>query len=150
LTEGWVAGLQLFAVDLKTQRRQRGERLPVRDAQTFARYFEHEVLGSLPDEELQILVRISLCESVSPALCATLMGTPHAVARMMRHLMRLESGGLFLTRHGTPDDEVWYRLHPLIREVLQARCLEWPEAELRAIHATAWRWFEARGFLDEA
>lgn len=150
LTEGWVAGLQLVAVNLKTQRRQRGASVPVRDAQAFAKYFEQEVLAGLPAEDLELLTRISACQSVTPSLCATLMGTPRAVARMTRHLMQIEGSSLFLSGHGTPGQEVWYRLHPLMREVLQARWQDWPDAERRTVHATAWRWFEARGHLDEA
>ncbi|MDM0117624.1 hypothetical protein QTI66_36550 [Variovorax sp. J22R133] len=64
LSEGWVAGLQLFALDLRTKEgsssRSRYAPVRVRDAQAFASYFEREVLVRLAAEDLDMLTRASV------------------------------------------------------------------------------------------
>ncbi|MGO4155289.1 LuxR C-terminal-related transcriptional regulator [Cupriavidus sp. YAF13] len=150
LTDGWIAGLQLFALDLKTKRGAQYARMEVRDARAFASYFEREVLQRLVPDDLELLTRISICNRFSAPLCATLLGTPHAVARMMARLAHLDRENLFITQISGRDRETWYRMHPLLREVLQARLSALPDDERRALHAAAWRWFEQHGHIDEA
>ena len=152
LTDGWVAGLQLFVVDMKTKRS--GEvsyaHVKVRDPRAFAEYFEREVLVRLPADDVDLLVRMAACNRFSASLCASLLGHPQAVARMMRRLSGLDSDNLFITQIQTADREIWYRMHPLLREVLAARMAAWPERERHALHTAAWHWFNAHGHVDEA
>ncbi len=150
LTGGWVAGLQLFAVDLKARRAARYPQVPLRDATAFARYVEREVLSRLSRPDLDLLARMAVCNRFCAQLCATLVGTPRAVAQMMTRLAGLERDDLFLTQVPTGEREIWYRLHPLLREVLLIRLDGMPEAERRALHALAWRWFQDHGYVDEA
>jgi LuxR family transcriptional regulator, maltose regulon positive regulatory protein len=151
LTDGWAAGLQLFAIDLKTRKGATFAPATVRDAETFARYFEREVLVRLAAEDLLLLTRAALCERFCARLCASLMLGPDAPADVAARLGRLEGDNLFITQIGVGQDrETWYRLHPLLREVLQRRVAELPVAQLRALHAAAWRWFSAHGYIDEA
>ena len=150
LTDGWVAGLQLFAVDLKAKQGGRFDRVQVRDPGAFASYFEREVLVRLAPDDLRLLTRVSICERFCASLCATLLGQPHAIARMLTQLTRLDSDNLFITQVKSHDQETWYRLHPLLGKVLLSR-LE-VEADTRAtdLHAAARGWFSAHGHLDEA
>jgi LuxR family maltose regulon positive regulatory protein len=151
LTDGWAAGLQLFAIDLKTRKGTAFTPATVRDAETFACYFEREVLIRLASEDLLLLTRAALCERFCAPLCAGLMRHPVTVADVASRLGRLEDDNLFITRSGVGrDGEPWYRLHPLLREVLQRRVAELPPAELRELHAAAWQWFDAQGHVDEA
>jgi len=150
LTDGWVAGLQLFAVDLKTKQGNGYARVEVRDAQGFASYFEREVLVRLAPDDLDLLTRMAGCNRFCASLCATLLGQPQAVARMSSRLAQLDTDNLFISQVSSHDRESWYRLHPLLREVLLARLARRPPEELRALHHAAWRWFEGRGHLDEA
>lgn len=150
LTDGWVAGLQLFAIDLQAKRGAGYARVQVRDAQAFASYFEQEVLVNLAAEDLELLTRASACNRLCASLCATLMNQPHAVASMTSRLARLDRDNLFISQVSSHDHESWYRVHPLLREVLATRLEGVSEAERRALHARAWRWFELRGHLDEA
>ncbi|CAG4886835.1 LuxR C-terminal-related transcriptional regulator [Paraburkholderia saeva] len=150
LTGGWIAGLQLFAVDLKSRRDGRYACIQVHDARAFADYFEREVLTRLAPEDLELLACLSICDRFCPSLCATLMGQPHALVPMSTRLVHLEAENLFLEQVSGRDRETWYRLHPLLREVLQARVATLSEAERRALHAKAWRWFDQHGFVDEA
>ncbi|MDD2058657.1 LuxR C-terminal-related transcriptional regulator [Pseudomonas sp. GD03860] len=150
LTDGWVAGLQLFAVDLKAKQGGRFDRVQVRDPGAFASYFEREVLVRLAPEDLRLLTRVSICERFCASLCATLMGQPHAIARMFTQLTRLDSDNLFITQIKSHDQETWYRLHPLLGKVLHSRLAAQADESLASLHATARGWFSSHGHLDEA
>ena len=150
LTDGWVAGLQLFAVDMKGKQGSGFTPVELRDAQAFANYFEREVLVRLAPDDLHLLTRMAACNRFCASLCATLLGQPQAVAHMTTHLAQLDAQNLFLIQVSSHDRESWYRLHPLLREVLLARLAREPVEEQRALHHAAWRWFEGRGHIDEA
>lgn len=151
LTDGWAAGLQLFAIDLKTKKGAAFAPATVRDAETFARYFEREVLVRLAPDDLLLLTRAALCEHFCAPLCASLMRYSGAVGDVDSRLCRMEGDNLFITQTGVgPDGATWYRLHPLLHEVLQRRVAGLPAAELRELHATAWQWLSEHGYVDEA
>jgi len=150
LTDGWVAGLQLFAIDLKAKQGGGFDRVQVRDPSAFASYFEREVLVRLQPEDLRLLTRVSICERFCASLCATLLGQPHAIARMLTQLTRLDSDNLFITQVKSHDQETWYRLHPLLGKLLLSRLQAQGQESLAELHATARGWFSANGHLDEA
>ena len=164
LTDGWVAGLQLFAIDWKKKRREPGRagetfaRVPMRDAGAFTRYFEHEVLSTLSQHEVDALVCLAPCSRFSASLCAELMAQPHAAVDAAALLARLENDDLFVVpvdgrdgRSGNSRDaEAWFSLHPLLRETLLARFAALDEARQQDLHARAWVWFRDHGHLDEA
>lgn len=149
LTDGWVAGLQLFVPGLQAGRGAAYARAQARDAQVFARYFEREVLAHLAHEDLALLTRMAVCNRFSASLCAALMGQQDAGGMALR-LARLDGGNLFISRVGGHGRDDWYRVHPLLRETLMARLERRPGAERRALHGAAWRWFEAHGHIGEA
>ncbi len=151
LTDGWVAGLQLFAVDLKAKQGAAYAPVQVRDAQAFASYFEREVLVRLAPEDLDLLTRMAVCKFFCASLCATLLKRAEAVPEIAARLVQLDSNDLFITQMaGGQDRECWYRMHPLLREVLLVRLADLPHDELRALHVAAWHWFDASGHVDEA
>jgi LuxR family maltose regulon positive regulatory protein len=150
LTDGWVAGLQLYAVDLKTRRGGEHARVQLRDARAFADYFEREVVVHIAPDDLKLLTRVALCNRFCASLSAALLGEPHALARMTTRLVRLDRDNLFISQVSAHDQETWYRLHPLLREVLQARAAGLGDDAVRALHGIAWRWFSAHGYIDEA
>jgi LuxR family maltose regulon positive regulatory protein len=150
LTDGWIAGLRLFALDLRAKSAARYPTTRVRDAQAFASYFEREVLVGLPAEDLDLLTRASACGRICASLCADLLGQPGAFTRIKARLGQLEEEDFFITQVGSHDREPWYRLHPLLRETLLARLSAWPQEQRQSLHAIAWRWFSARGYLDDA
>ncbi|MCK8663543.1 LuxR C-terminal-related transcriptional regulator [Pseudomonas azerbaijanoccidens] len=149
LTDGWVAGLQLFAVDLKAKQVTRVDQVQIRDAAAFADYFEREVLVRLEPEDLRLLTCVSICERFCASLCATLLGQPQAIAGMMTQLARLDGDNLFITQVKSHDRETWYRLHPLLGSVLRARLASRPQQE-QVLHVVARGWFTEHDHLDEA
>ncbi|RDK05214.1 IS630 family transposase [Cupriavidus lacunae] len=150
LTDGWVAGLQLFAVGLRNRRGQGYRAVQVRDARAFASYFDQEVLGRLAPEDLDMLTRMAICHRLCAPLCAAVAGRPEDTEQTAKRLERLEQGNLFITQIGRHEHDTWYRLHPLLREVLLARLEEWPAPDRQALHAAACAWFGARGYMDDA
>ncbi|MGQ7819308.1 LuxR C-terminal-related transcriptional regulator [Metapseudomonas furukawaii] len=149
LTDGWVAGLQLFALDLKAKQGGSFEPVEMRDANAFAGYFEREVLVRLAADDLALLSTVSICNRFCASLCATLLGVPQTVPRIMNRLARLDTGDLFITQVKSHDRETWYRLHPLLREVLRRRLVQ-QGPEPRVLHAAARDWFYSHGHVDEA
>jgi LuxR family maltose regulon positive regulatory protein len=149
LTDGWVAGLQLFALDLKVKQGNHFLPVEMRDASAFADYFEREVLTHLASEDLAALSVTSICNRFCASLCATLLGTPQTLPKIMNRLARLDNGDLFITQVKSHDRETWYRLHPLLREVLLVRLTQ-QRSDLHALHALARDWFYSRGHVDEA
>lgn len=147
LTDGWVAGLQLFAVELQTKEGAAFAPVAVRDPHAFASYFEREVLAYLAPDDLELLSAACVSNRFCASLCASLMGRLHAVAHMTSLLARLDAGNLFVSQVSAHDRESWYRLHPLLRESLLARL---PTQRQKQLHGVAWRWFEAHGHVDEA
>ncbi|MFC4522567.1 LuxR C-terminal-related transcriptional regulator [Cupriavidus pinatubonensis] len=121
LTDGWVAGLQLFAVDLRARRSADYPLTKVRDPRTFAAFFEREVLGLLAPDDLALLTRMSTCHRFCADLCTAMPGETETPSRIGDRLARLEADNLFITQVDTHDRDVWYRIHPLLRETLLAR-----------------------------
>ncbi|SEB24716.1 LuxR family transcriptional regulator, maltose regulon positive regulatory protein [Variovorax sp. YR216] len=153
LTDGWVAGLQLFALDLRAKEGGAGSRyapVRVRDAQAFASYFEREVLVRLAPEDLDMLTRAAVCSRFCVSLCASLLAPAQPLPRVRARLARLEEDNFFIIQVGGGDREPWYRLHPLLRETLLARLEQWPVEERRALHAAACRWFNARDDVEQS
>jgi LuxR family maltose regulon positive regulatory protein len=162
LTDGWVAGLQLFSVDLRARQGGDYPLTQVRDPRAFAAYFEREVLGRLAPEDLALLTRMAACQSFCADLCAAMPGEHETPARIAQRLARLEADNLFITQTGRDDREIWYRLHPLLRETLLGRlekdaagvpdpaAAHGPRTALQHLHAAARCWFERHGHLDDA
>lgn len=157
LTDGWVAGLQLFCIDWKKKYGANGvsagealRRVHVQDAHAFADYFEREVLSRLPAAELDLLERAAVCNRFSVSLCAALLGRPDSLAEAAALLAHLESDNVFILPVESAERDVWYRLHPLLGETLRERLHRRGPTMLHAVHTAAWTWFRNRGFLDEA
>ncbi|MFM0340610.1 LuxR C-terminal-related transcriptional regulator [Paraburkholderia fungorum] len=151
LTDGWAAGLQLFAIDLKAKRGAAFAPMEVRDAEAFARYFEREVLVRLASDDLLLLTRAAVCSRFCAPLCAKLLKHTGSVGEIAGRLAHLDADNLFITQIGGGTDRAtWYRLHPLLREVLLRRITGLSKADQRELHVAAWHWFDTQGYIDEA
>lgn len=152
LTDGWAAGLKLLCLDLRRQRS--GPQTPiddrVRDAQTFARYFDQAVLSQLSPADLHFFVRCALPEHFNAALCEALQDGKTASSPSAEPLARLESQGFFMVPAGPRYPEGWWRLHPLLRDVVLARLDALPKTELARLHTIAWHWFADHGMPHDA
>lgn len=146
-TEGWIAGLQLAAVALRSPAGRRES-----DAASFIAAFSgshHYVIDYLlgevlrqQDEEVRtFLEQTSILERLSPSLCSAVTGRDDS----REILSRLERENLFLI--ALDPEHQWYRYHHLLADSLRTRIDASLEAEL---HRRASRWYEAHAFPAEA
>jgi len=149
VTDGWVAGLQLLAINLKASQGHGDAPSRMQDAGAFAGYFEREVLQRLPPDDLELLMHGAISHRFCAPLCTALLQRTDVgdVARRLRDLQRAD---LFVSRVPGDDGEAWYRIHPLLREVLMDRLESRSAVAVQELHRIAWRWFDARGAIDEA
>ena len=158
LTDGWVAGLQLFAMHLKRRRTATGAAdvttsfasTHLHDARAFGDYFEGAVLSRLSASEVELLVRTSVCARLCSSLCVALVGDEQPSNEVLALLARLETDNLFIAQIERVGNETWYRLNPLFRETLLERLHARSEAFQRSVHHAAWCWFRDHGLREEA
>src|SRR6201991_4582694 len=144
-TEGWAAGLYLAALSLAGRA----------DAATFIRsfagdnrhivdYLMAEVLDGQPPDLRSFLLRTSVLERLSGALCDAMLQTSGSASV----LEKIERENLFVvpldaSRH-------WYRYHQLFGELLRTE-LRRSEPDLVAdLHRRAASWVETAGLIDAA
>lgn len=154
LCDGWIAGLQLLAMDLK-QRRSEGlvSGRSVLNSSGFSEYFEREVVSRLLPLDVEKLVLLTACKRFCAPLAAALFGMEDpaaALAEAVALITRLEGASLFVVPFASAEREPWYRLNPLLREALQGRFSALTASARRRVHAVAADWFEAQGLIDEA
>jgi tetratricopeptide (TPR) repeat protein len=119
-TEGWAASLQLVRAALHdrnaSQVRSFISSLSGAEGHLYE-YLAEEVVGDLPDELQDFLMRTSLLETVDLVLGPIAAGVSEEQARAL--IEQGERHGLF--GRGGPQTRHVARAHPLVRDFLQAR-----------------------------
>ncbi len=135
-TDGWAAGVQLAGLSARVGRTP----LPAAagpDIRLLAEdYVWHEVLATGDPDVVDTLLRISVVDRVNAGLAIAI--TQRSDARDL--LLRGEAQGLFVYRLGDAD---WFRVHPLVRQVLLRELVR--SSRHRVHHERAARWFEEAG-----
>jgi DNA-binding SARP family transcriptional activator/tetratricopeptide (TPR) repeat protein len=119
-TEGWAASLQLVDAALRDRTPAEIRRF-VRDMsgadQELYDYLAEEVVGDLPEDLQQFLMRTAILQTVTPELAAVVAGLdPQETNRLTLAAERLT----LLTRRSRTSLAP-QRYHPLVREFLEAR-----------------------------
>jgi LuxR family maltose regulon positive regulatory protein len=144
-TEGWAAGLRLFALAL--QDRRDADRLVdtiTGNEATISEYFVDEVLRVQPPHVRAFLLEVSILDTFTPELAEAVTGRGDA----RRLLMDLERHNAFVQPAG--EYSTAYRFHRLFAELLRAQLLcEAPERAAQ-LHRHAAAWFAAQGQTVEA
>jgi LuxR family maltose regulon positive regulatory protein len=121
-TEGWAASLQLVRAALNdrdpAQVRAFISSLSGAEGHLYD-YLAEEVIGDLPDDLQQFLMRTSLLDTVDLVLGPIAAGVSPEEARAL--INAAEYGGLLA--RGSQAGTLVGRAHPLVREFLQARLL---------------------------
>lgn len=149
ISDGWISGLKLLALDPSSAQPGQAPATRVHDAPSFAEYFEREVLLQMPPADLALLMHSAIPHRFCASLCAQLLGSGD-VAGVDRRLATLARTDVFVSAVPGEGREVWYRLHPLLGEVLRARLGAQPNVDVPRLHGMAWRWFDSQGAIDEA
>jgi LuxR family maltose regulon positive regulatory protein len=136
-TEGWAAGIQLVGLAARSAQLQAVQPLLRPDVQLRTEdYVLHEMLAVEDPEVVDVLMRVSVVDRVSGQLAAAITARPDA----RQLLLRAEADGLFVSRLGAED---WFRIHPLVREVLHHQLEQ--RSEHRECHERAACWLEQAG-----
>jgi LuxR family maltose regulon positive regulatory protein len=144
-TEGWAAGLRLFALALEG----RGDADHLVDTitgeeATIAEYFAGEVLRAQSPHVRTFLLHTSILDTITPELAQVVTGRPDA-RRVLADLERTNAFVRPIDEHATA-----YRYHRLFAELLRAQLAYGQPDLLPQLHRRAAGWFAARGQVDEA
>lgn len=143
---GWVAGLQLAALGLRSGRE--GGKATISGRHRFvADYLAQDVLAQQPRPLRDFLLRTSLLQRLSGPLCDALLQLPAGQGQAM--LARLLRENLFVA--ALDEEQRWFRYHPLFADFLQeeARRRLAPD-ESATLHRRAAEWHLAHELPDEA
>jgi LuxR family maltose regulon positive regulatory protein len=144
-TEGWAAGLRLFAMAL--QGRQDADSLVdtiTGNEATIAEYFFDEVLRGQPAAVRSFLLDISILDTFTAELAEAVSGRADARA-ILAHLERRNA---FV--QPAAEFSAAYRFHRLFAELLLAQLLCAAPERLPPLHRRAAAWFAERGQTAEA
>ncbi|MBN1265623.1 MAG: tetratricopeptide repeat protein [Anaerolineales bacterium] len=144
-TEGWIAGLQLAALSLRT----------CKDVPSFVQaltgssrfildFLMEEVVERQPPNIREFLLKTSILDRLTASLCDTVLETSGS----QELLQLLDQANLFVVP--LDQNREWFRYHRLFSELLRFRLrAAYPELE-SGLHRRAGTWFEEQGYVEEA
>lgn len=144
-TEGWAAGLRLFAMALQDHRD--ADRLVdtiTGNEATIAEYFVDEVLRVQPPHVRAFLLEASVLDTFTPELAEAVTGRTDA----RRLLVELERRNAFV--QPAAEYSTAYRFHRLFAELLRAQLMCEAPGRAPDLHRHAAQWFAAHGQTVEA
>jgi LuxR family maltose regulon positive regulatory protein len=147
-TEGWLVGLQLVGLSLQG-RHSSGMSADLLEVVSGQRgyildYLTEEVLRSLPEPIQLFLLRTSILDRLTAALCDAVMLRQDS----QQMLETLERRNLFVV--SLDRQRRWYRYHALFAEALRY-LLEQREGEaIQDLHLRASQWYAGQGDVFEA
>ena len=147
-TEGWIAGLQLAALAMRAREDAAAFIQHLSGNQRFIlEYLQEEVLERQPQEVQDFLLHTSILTRLNASLCQAVLaeGTEQESQQLLFHL---EKANLFLV--SLDEERHWYRLHSLLRDVLQAQLHALTPACIPLLHQRAAHWYAQQGATHEA
>jgi LuxR family maltose regulon positive regulatory protein len=152
-TEGWIAGLQLAGLSIKSDPDPAGFIQSFTGSDRYILdYFMEEVFTRQEEEIQKFLLATSIlerfCASLSDSVLEELFEGPTITSGSQSTLERLEHSNLFLIP--LDNQRQWYRYHHLFSDLLQHALSKTYPQKISSLHLRASRWFEANGFVPEA
>jgi LuxR family maltose regulon positive regulatory protein len=147
-TEGWAAGIYLAALAVREGERDEGMSFEpaefAGDDRYLADYFRSEYLSRMTPGLLRFLRRTSVLERMCGPLCdALLLSTGSAL-----QLEEIEKANLFVVP--LDRDRMWFRYHPLFRDLLRRELERYEPHMVRTLNERAAEWYEAHGDWESA
>ncbi len=144
-TEGWPVALQLAAIACAERPELRHDFAQLSgDDHLLADYFRAELLAPLPPSARRFLTRSSVLESLSGTICDEVLDRKHSAA-ILADLARMN-----LPLQPVDASHEWYRLHGLVREMLQTELRRADPAARRVLHRRAADWHRRADDMDRA
>ncbi|WP_313408942.1 hypothetical protein, partial [Aeromicrobium sp.] len=143
-TRGWVTGMR-FAGRLLSDHDDPDADIGqvMGESGSIAEYLMGEVLADLSAADLDLLMALSVADTVEPGLAQALAGEGSD-----RALASLAHVNVFLET--VPDRAAHYRLHPFFRDLLRAELRYRSPATWTRLQERAARWYAAEGLLAPA
>ncbi len=144
-TEGWVMGLRAAAISLSIAPESTHV---VNDSNAYTAqmptFLQEEVLSRQTPTVGNFLVKTAFLDQLNADLCDYVLDSQDSG----RTLDELDRADLFVS----PIDasRTWYRIHPLVVQLLRERLNDLDENEIRRLRTRASEWFANRGQLDES
>ena len=142
--EGWVTGLQLVALTLRSRSPATGAVVVSGQHRHIADYLGDEVIAQLPSETRSFLLETSLLDTFCESLCAAVTGNPQSGAM----LESLERANLFL--QPLDDRRAWFRYHRVFADFLRQHLEQRFPDKVNELHARAARWYLDHDLPDHA
>ncbi len=144
-TEGWVTGIQLFALSLEKHAHAQEFIQTFTGSDRFVLDYLFEEVFHLQTEETQnFLLMTSVLENLSPGLCEAVTGREDS-GEVLRSL---DHDNLFIL--SLDPSQNWYRYHRLFRDLLRHRMRSQNEISRRELHQKASQWYENQGNMEKA
>jgi LuxR family transcriptional regulator, maltose regulon positive regulatory protein len=149
-TEGWIAGLQLAALSMQTNRDVHGFVSAFTGSHHYiVDYLVEEVLRLQPKKVSDFLLQTSILDNMCGPLCECVIEAgPERAADGQAMLETLEKMNLFVIP--LDNERRWYRYHHLFADVLRKRLEQQHPLQLSELHQHASRWYEQNGLIAEA
>lgn len=144
-TEGWVAGLQLAALSLKSGN-SKMEALV--SSPTLDRHIEDYLFEEVFAHQAAELQAFLVHTALVPQFCASLANSITDTQNGQQMLLRLEQANLFLVP--LDNHRTWYRYHDLFRQFLLQQFQSLSPATRIACQGNAALWYEQFGYPVEA
>ena len=143
--EGWVTGLQLVSLALRSQGNvQEYLALPDKSITYFKTYLLEDVLEHESAHVQTFLLQIAILRTLNIELCNVVTGQDNA-ATMLAYLVKKN---LFIT--AVPGQSGWYRLHQVFADILEDQLLIRLPDQVNDLHLRAARWYKAAGITEYA
>jgi LuxR family transcriptional regulator, maltose regulon positive regulatory protein len=139
--EGWATGLYLIALAGEPRLDRHagiGVDRYIRD------YFRLELLDQIHPEDREFLLGAAAVDPISARLCDAMLDRADSAAK----LEALARANLFIS--AVEGDDRWYRVHALLREMLQAELELRAPGRLAALRTRAAQWHESEGDIESA
>ncbi|MGG4146050.1 BTAD domain-containing putative transcriptional regulator [Paenibacillus algorifonticola] len=144
-TEGWISGLQLAALTLKSSVNIAESIRQFSGHQHYiSNYLFEEVFRDLPEDMCTFLLQTSILSRMNNSLCQAVTGHSSSQA----YLEKLEQLNLFTIP--LDDHRHWFRYHPLLSDFLQRQFSRTAPELWAQAHVRAAQWQESHGFEEEA
>jgi LuxR family maltose regulon positive regulatory protein len=144
-TEGWPVALELAAVHLDGWPDAAAPvASPIGDDHLISEYFRGEILASLSPAAVRFLTHTSVLDRLSGPLCDAVLGR----RRSSTVLAELAKANVPLV--AVDSSHEWYRLHGLLREMLQTELRRSEPDAAPLVHRRAADWYLHAGDIDRA
>lgn len=146
-TEGWIAGLQLVAISLKSLDENKHSEYIHQikgNNKLISDYLIDEVFSRLDTETQRFLLMTSILERMCGGLCDAVT----QLSGCQEILQRLEKNNVLVIP--LDNERGWYRYHQLFSDILVNKLVNDPDYSLSDLHSRAAIWFEQNGIIEDS